>query len=344
MLLRQPWITSLAALLLSGCVLLEPQDGPPKGDVELGPLPDLVPKYEPKSRNGNPKSYQINGQTYLVLPDSKGFIQRGTASWYGSKFHGNKTSNGEVYDMMQLSAAHKTLPIPTYLKVTNLENNRSTILRVNDRGPFHSGRIIDLSYAAAHKLGFADSGTAKVEIRAIQVPNPADVVKEEVKSPPPPAPAAVVVTPINLARPLAQVTPLPMEEIVVPIEEPPLIPSPVAVPSAPTPPQKAPEPKSELTGSDNTKPAANTPVYLQLGAFGRQENATSLKQRLEQQGMKSIVQDEVVVAEKPLYRLRIGPISDPAAAQQQLQQALSLGVAGARLLTATPAAQAASPQ
>jgi rare lipoprotein A len=129
-------------------------------------LHDAIARAEPHSRGGN-KPYQVRGLNYSVLNSAVGFEQIGIASWYGKKFHGHLTSNGEIYDMYAMSAAHKNLPLPTYLKVTNLANNKSVIVRVNDRGPFHQGRIVDLSYSAAYKLDMLKSGTAKVKITAI---------------------------------------------------------------------------------------------------------------------------------------------------------------------------------
>ncbi len=119
------------------------------------------------------------GQQYEVLPDSLGYLEIGIASWYGSKFHGRLTSNGEIYDMYQLTAAHKALPLPTFVRVTNLDNGKKVILRVNDRGPFHDDRVIDLSYKAAVKLGFADKGTAPVVVEAIDERNYPDRVEQE---------------------------------------------------------------------------------------------------------------------------------------------------------------------
>lgn len=142
-------------------------DGPPADYRDNHIKPDAVPRVEPRSKGGNPKSYEVFGKRYFVMSDSRGYIERGIASWYGKKFHGRKTSNGEIYDMYQMSAAHKTLPIPTYVEVENLKTGKTIIVRVNDRGPFHEGRIIDLSYAAAQKLGIASSGTGLVEVRAI---------------------------------------------------------------------------------------------------------------------------------------------------------------------------------
>ena len=157
----------ILALFLASCSLFEEEDSGPDHYVDVSDIKDPVPKDEPRSAGGNPKSYEVLGQRYYVMSSSKGFTQRGTASWYGNKFHGNKTSNGEIYDMYAMTAAHKTLPLPTYVRVTNLDNNRSIIVRVNDRGPFAKGRIIDLSYVAARKLDMVKTGTAPVEIVAL---------------------------------------------------------------------------------------------------------------------------------------------------------------------------------
>lgn len=151
-------------------------DEQPVGYFDASTVPDPVPRVELKSIAGNHSPYEVNGKTYNVLSSAKGYHAVGVASWYGSKFHGYKTSNGEEYNMYKLTAAHKTLPLPTYLKVKNLDNGKSIIVRVNDRGPFHSGRIIDLSYAAALKLGFAQKGTANVELTAIVPDTPAPQV------------------------------------------------------------------------------------------------------------------------------------------------------------------------
>jgi rare lipoprotein A len=144
------------------------RDSAPSRKMEASTIKDAVPQKVVRTKAGNKSPYTVLGKTYYVLPDSKGFTQTGDASWYGKKFHGHKTSNGEIYDMYKMTAAHKTLPIPTYVKVTNLENNLSTVVRVNDRGPFHSGRVIDLSYAAATKLDVVKHGTARVRVEALE--------------------------------------------------------------------------------------------------------------------------------------------------------------------------------
>jgi rare lipoprotein A len=142
-------------------------DGAPPTPVDLSKIPEPVPKYEPLARYGNHSPYLVLGKNYSVLPSRAGYVERGVASWYGTKFHGKLTSNREPYDMYSFSAAHKTLPLPSYARVTNLENQKSIIVRINDRGPFVGDRIIDLSYVAALKLGIQEKGTAAVEVATI---------------------------------------------------------------------------------------------------------------------------------------------------------------------------------
>lgn len=167
----------LTALVLAACTGNEPVP-------DRATTADAVPKAEARSRYGNPLSYVIAGRRYDVLTSSDGFVERGVASWYGPQFHGGRTSSGETYDMYAMTAAHPSLPLPTYVQVVNLENGRKTVVRVNDRGPFHDNRVIDLSYAAARKLGILARGTGLVEVRALDPSHPT----------PPPAPAE------NIAR------------------------------------------------------------------------------------------------------------------------------------------------
>ncbi|PIE20814.1 MAG: septal ring lytic transglycosylase RlpA family lipoprotein [Neptuniibacter caesariensis] len=142
-------------------------DKAPDQPVDVSHVKDAVPKVEPKSRGGNKSPYTVLGKQYHIADSALNYREVGIASWYGKKFHGHQTSNGEIYDMYKMSAAHKSLPIPTYLRVTNLANNRQVIVRVNDRGPFHGNRLIDLSYAAASKLDMLGKGTARVRVEAI---------------------------------------------------------------------------------------------------------------------------------------------------------------------------------
>ncbi len=142
-------------------------DSPLLEQFDLSIVKPVIPRPEVRTIAGNKSPYTVNGQTYRVMVDEAGYSATGMASWYGRKFHGHLTSNGEVYDMFQLSAAHTTLPIPSYIQVTNLDNGKSIIARVNDRGPFHPGRVVDLSYAGAVMLGYAGQGTARVKVEAI---------------------------------------------------------------------------------------------------------------------------------------------------------------------------------
>ena len=190
------WLPLLAVLLLAACQSTPEPPAPPEGPAGAttttakpvqkawatdGPpdhipaglenLPDPVPRVEAKSARGNPPTYKVFGKTYQTWDSAAGYYATGLASWYGRKFHGRSTSSGEPYDMLQLTAAHRSLPIPSYVRVTNLDNGRSTLVRVNDRGPFHSDRIIDLSFAAAYKLGFSNHGTARVRLEAWAPPD-----------------------------------------------------------------------------------------------------------------------------------------------------------------------------
>ena len=172
---------SILTVLITGCagIFVAGDSAPRNPPPNLDSIPDAVPKVEPVTTKGNPSSYVVFGKRYYTIKDTNGYTERGIASWYGTKFHGRKTSNGEEYDMYAMSAAHKTLPIPSYVEVRNLRNNRKVIVRVNDRGPFAHNRIIDLSYAAAHKLDILGKGTALVEIRVIDPRKPATIMAQQ---------------------------------------------------------------------------------------------------------------------------------------------------------------------
>lgn len=178
---------SLSILLLSACSSTASryrlkEDRPPVNPPDLSKVEDAQPRYEPYSKQGN-KPYEVFNKKYHVLPTAKDYIEQGNASYYGAKFHGYHTSNGEVYDMYSMSAAHKTLPIPSYAKVTNLINGKSVIVRVNDRGPFHSNRIIDLSYAAAYKLNMLKRGVTNVKVESIHFDSPNETYSPKLSKP-----------------------------------------------------------------------------------------------------------------------------------------------------------------
>jgi len=195
MLLRRAPLGLLIFLyvVLASCGGREVRDSAPSGSVSIPDLPgDAVPRPEPKSRYGNGPNYEVLGKSYTVMPSSTGYKARGVASWYGKKFHGRLTSNREPYDMYAMTAAHKTLPLPTYVQVRNLRNNRTVVVRVNDRGPFVHNRVIDLSYAAALKLDMVRDGTSLVEVTAITFDDPPGERPVRIVEPAePPAPASV---------------------------------------------------------------------------------------------------------------------------------------------------------
>ncbi|MBT8146124.1 MAG: septal ring lytic transglycosylase RlpA family protein [Gammaproteobacteria bacterium] len=185
-----PYLSKTLKILLSGVTLallfgcsgspefpasssrytIDQDRAPTQERLDISSIPEVVPLPVNRTMAGNRSPYTVLGETYRVMPSEEGYEERGVASWYGEKFHGHQTSNGEIFDMYQASAAHKTLPIPSFLRVTNLENNRSIVVRVNDRGPFHGERLVDLSYAAAAKLGYAERGTTRVHLEAIVPP------------------------------------------------------------------------------------------------------------------------------------------------------------------------------
>ena len=180
---RTERIVALCALaVLSACRVapppkpqppVEPTPVPtPQPPPDVSKIPDAVPKTEPRSRRGNPPFYEVYGKRYHVLASSTNYRERGVASWYGKDFHGGPTSNGEKYDMYAMTAAHKTLPLPTYVEVVNLKNGKSVRVRVNDRGPFVANRLIDLSYSAASKLDMVREGTTLVEVRSLDAASP----------------------------------------------------------------------------------------------------------------------------------------------------------------------------
>lgn len=208
-------LLSIAALSMTACGGGIRGDGPPiGGSMRIPNLPgDAIPRPEPRSKYGNGPVYEVFGKRYTVMPSSKGYQERGVASWYGKKFHGNLTSSRETYDMYQMTAAHKTLPLPTYVRVRNLQNGKSIVVRVNDRGPFVHNRIIDLSYSAALRLDMVRNGTGLVEVTAIDFDTPQGDRPTRDSMPPAPAiesvptrtpqatePAAVVSAPAVTAQ------------------------------------------------------------------------------------------------------------------------------------------------
>ncbi|MFC6337802.1 septal ring lytic transglycosylase RlpA family protein [Pseudomonas sp. CCM 7891] len=259
------------------------KDGAPWWDVDVSRIPDATPTLHTGPYKANP--YTVLGKSYFPLQESKTYVQSGTASWYGTKFHGQNTANGEVYDLYGMSAAHKTLPLPSYVKVTNLDNQRTVILRVNDRGPFYSDRIIDLSYAAAKKLGYAETGTARVKVEGIDPQQywaargkPAPLMLNEPKT---------AQSHIAQAGKVEQWTP-PAQQHAAPV---------VAVPQA-------------AAGS------AADGQYLQVGAFANPDAAELLRSKLSGMVSAPVFISSIVRNQQTLHRVRLGPIGSPGEIQQ----------------------------
>ena len=186
---RATLLTTLLAALLAGCATTPPPEPTPTFKLpplprDIAAIPNAVPRFQPRAAHGNPLFYQVDGKRYYVLATAEGYVATGVASWYGPTFDGLRTSDGDRYDMYAMTAAHKTLPIPCYARVTNLSNGRSIVVKINDRGPFVANRLIDLSYVAAAKLDMLATGTALVEVRAITPDNPVELTRVA-ESPPP---------------------------------------------------------------------------------------------------------------------------------------------------------------
>jgi rare lipoprotein A len=281
-------------------------------------VPDAIPRAEPRSVYGNPPFYDVFGKRYYVMASSVGYVERGVASWYGPGFHKERTSVGEPYDMYGMTAAHKTLPLPAYVRVTNLQNGRSCVVRVNDRGPFVGNRIIDLSYTAAAKLDMLRDGTAMVEVRALQPLDPAldshltvaSVGALPLASPPAAPPAVAPLTSPPMAPPA--VAPLTIQPMAPPAVAP-LTSQPMAPPAvAPLTSQPMAHPAA-LPPVINPAPVTSAPVrtlFVQAGAFAAPDNAQRLADKLRAAGYTQVFVRDDLIAGRKLYRVRIGPIPD----------------------------------
>ncbi|MBS0612890.1 MAG: septal ring lytic transglycosylase RlpA family protein [Proteobacteria bacterium] len=318
--------------------------GVPPPPTDMLSTPDAVPKVEPRSRYGNPAFYDVFGKRYYVMASSLGYVERGVASWYGPGFHAVRTSTGEPYDMYGMTAAHKTLSLPTYVRVTNLENNRSIVVRVNDRGPFVGNRIIDLSYTAAAKLDMLRKGTAFVEVRAIDpLANPISTVTPVTSAllTAPGAnpaltggvsagvPGSTTLPASGSAAPAPSATPEPTTGIV---------PRAGAVPGAAAPGTSPRTPSAAPIGASpaGSAPAASTPparsgLFVQAGAFTNRANAERLASRLSAGRYGQVFVREAQSAGKPLYRVRIGPVADVPAFDRTVKALESAGIHDAHL-------------
>ena len=339
----------LYLLLLSACSsgptrYAISQDRAPSQDVNGNRIANAVPRPEPRSKYGNNPSYVVMGKRYYVMDKADGFKQQGIASWYGKKFHGYRTSSGEIYNMYRMTAAHKNLPLPSYVYVTNLDNGRRIIVRVNDRGPFHANRIIDLSYAAAKKLGITANGTGRVEISYIDPHEyqqqrsriaafnqaPAQPVATAPKKQPEPIPLAqtkakptekVASKQKQNTTTLAQAKPKPTEKVA---SKPGQTGS-QARPKAQAIATKKPTPPQDMATADTTQ------VYIQVGAYTQRSNADLMHNKIE-----TLVKQKKVNTgyneKNKLYRVRIGPLASAEEADRLMEQISRSGIANPRIV------------
>ena len=267
-------------------------NGPVAPPIDVSKIPEPVPKVEPRSRFGNKQTYSVLGRSYSLLPSASGYVERGIASWYGNKFHGYMTSSFETYDMYAFSAAHKTLPLPSYARVTNLDNGKSVVVRINDRGPFHDNRLIDLSYAAAVKIGVWPKGTGLVEVRAID-----------------PAHPDAQLPPAQTARTGS-----------------------IASPRKAEPARFSPRPASPVASTASSVGSANAPrIYLQLGSFGERSNAERAAASATRAGLEHVDIQSIAVAGHTLHRVRVGPLADAEAADALTARIEKLGLGAPRV-------------
>jgi rare lipoprotein A len=288
-------IAALVAIALGGCGTPAKRpsgyyldDGPGRNPpANLDSVPDAMPRAEPINR-GTARPYVVMGRSYTPMTALAPYKARGIATWYGRRYHGKPTASGEPYDMYAMTAAHTTLPIPSYARVTNLKNGRTVVVRINDRGPFVDGRIIDLSYTAAHRIGVLAGGNAMVEVETI-LPDGAGRMVAAAPTPAPPAAKAESVPLAAALEPEPAVTQLAAAE--------------------PPPPAAAVAPPAAPVGSDGGG------IYLQLGAFGSRENAENFLARMRIQ-VEWLAAALHVFPRDGLYRVHAGPYPREAEARR----------------------------
>jgi rare lipoprotein A len=296
----------------------------PRNAPDVNQVPDAVPRAEPRSAFGNPPFYYVGGHRYVVLPSASGYVERGVASWYGTEFHGLRTSTGEPYDMFAMTAAHKTLPLPCYARVTNLSNGRNVVVRINDRGPFVANRVIDLSYSAAARLDMIRNGTAFVQVEVLTPAAPSLNASMPVNAPAAQA-ASIGVSSVPAMNPPPAAQPAP-----VAAPAPVATPAPVAAPASVAVPAAAAPPAPSAAPGPAAAPGATGSFYIQVGAYSRADNASGAVRRLRAAGLENVF-TLAPDAQQPLQRVRIGPIASVQQFDATVERLGALGFPNARL-------------
>jgi len=323
---RRKWIMAVAlAAGLSGCA--ETQFAIHSAKRVVGATED---KSEPNYKVGD--AYQINGIWYYPKEDYD-HDETGIASWYGTKFHGRRTANGEIYDMNSLTAAHRTLPMPSYVRVTNLENGRSIVLRVNDRGPFAHSRVIDVSRRASQLLGFQRKGTAKVRVQILADKSRALKARLRGRDELARVGSPITVDRLPKAKVAAETLPAPAgseSSSVAQTEPPPRL---VASNTTAASDAAAPAPNiadEPVTGEVSVQVVPKTSIFIQAGAFGQFDNANRVRAKLSAVGPVKI--SSVLVGGRDLFRVRVGPLKSVKAADKMLEDVTRAGYPGARII------------
>lgn len=288
------------------------RDAYPDLPPDVSDVPDAVPRVEPLARSGNRPTYEVWGKTYHVLSDANGYEKSGRASWYGEKFHGYATASGEIYDMYKMTAAHRSLPLPTYARVTNLDNNRSVIVKVNDRGPFHDDRLIDLSYAAAARLDILRNGTGRVSVEAID-PVAWQAKQRKVRQAQEPESSTKHLAAQVASSPAAEGGDVRAQ----------------AAMSAPGP--SATVAKTASTPEEASVSDTGEVLYLQVAALGSAANAQALRDRLQSE-LDSPVR---VDSDESLHRVQVGPVSDRLALETLRSKLRRVGYAQSFTITSS---------
>ena len=293
-------------------------------------VPDAVPRIEPRARSGNPPFYDVFGKRYYVLSSSVGYWERGVASWYGPGFHKVRTSTGEPYDMYAMTAAHKTLPLPAYVRVTNLLNGRSIVVRVNDRGPFVGNRIIDLSYSAAAKLDMLRNGTAMVDVRTIDPSVPKPVTSASMVPPAAAAPNAGSGASVLAGAASASGAPATAAQPTSAVQG--ATASTSSGTSAPaTSGTSAPDTSGTAAPTPSGTSAVTTALFVQAGAFSDPANAQRLAEKLRGGSFGKIFVRDDRIAGRRMYRVRIGPVASVAEFDRVVAALERAGISDAHL-------------